>query len=149
MRLNRFAIPVAGLVLLGSALSARATLPPPTPEQAQAQAVKKAAADAQAAKDKAALLASMDGVSDRWRANARAKGLKINPPTPMASPGAAVTAPADQNSPTGQPDGKLTAAGAAAPKTSEKNGTAAPSKDVKPAPSPPASTFKTVKDTVK
>lgn len=145
MRLNRFAIRVAGLMLMSGALSAHATLPPPTPEEAQAQAVKKAAADAQAAKDKDALLASMDGVSNRWRANAKAKGLKINPPTPLPAPTAAVKAPADQNAPTGQPDGKLTAAGAAAPKTSEKAGTAAPSKDVKPAPSPPASTVKTVK----
>jgi len=145
MRLNRFAIRVAGLVLMSGALSAHATLPPPTPEEAQAQAVKKAAADAQAAKDKDALLASMDALSTRWRANARAKGLKVNPPTAMASASVAVKAPAAQNSPTGQPDGKLTAAGAAAPKTSEKAGTAAPSKDVKPAPSPPAASVKTVK----
>lgn len=134
------------LLLLGGAFTlASAALPPPTPEQAQAQAAKKAAADAQAAKDKESLLASMDALSTRWRGAAKAKGLTVHPPTPIAAPVVAVTMAAKETGPAGQPDGKLTAAGAAAPKTSEKEGTAAPSKDVKPAPSPPAATVKTVK----
>ncbi|MDB5959762.1 MAG: hypothetical protein JWP59_1056 [Massilia sp.] len=136
---------LGALLLSGACAFAGATLPPPTPAEAQAQAAKKAAADAQAAKDKESLLASMDTLSERWRGNAKAKGLTIHPPTPIAAPVVAVTMPAKETGPAGQPDGKLTAAGAAAPKTSEKAGTAAPSKDVKPAPSPPAAAVKTVK----
>lgn len=124
---------------------ALAALPPPTPVEAQSQATKKAAADAQAAKDKAALLASMDALTTRWRDAAKAKGLTVHPPTPIAAPVAAVAMPAKESGPAGQPEGKLTAAGAAGPKTSEKAGTAVPSRDVKPAPSPPAAAVKTVK----
>ncbi len=133
------------LAFSGIATMALAALPPPTPAEAQAQAVKKAAADAQAAKDKESLLASMDSLTARWRGAAKAKGLTVHPPTPIAAPVVALSMPAKESGPAGQPDGKLTAAGAAGPKTSEKEGTAVPSKDVKPAPSPPAATVKTVK----
>jgi hypothetical protein len=122
---------------------AGATLPPPTPAEAQAQAARKAAADAQAEKDQQLLLARMDAVSAKWRAAAGAKGLKVYPPTPLASPAAAATAPANQSAPSGQPGGKLTATAAAAPVTSEKSNTAAPSADIKRSPSPPASSVKT------
>lgn len=132
-----------GVLMLALAGSAFATLPPPTPAEAEAQAAKKAAADAQAAKSKEALLAKMDALTASWRAKAPGKGLKVNAPTPLPAPVAALTAPANQSAPSGQPDGKLTATGAAAPLTSEKSGTAVASKDVKPAPSPPASTVKT------
>ncbi|WP_426113272.1 hypothetical protein [Massilia sp. PWRC2] len=133
------------LTLASACALASAALAPPTPAAAQAQAAKKAAADAQAAKDKEALLASMDTLSARWRTSAKAKGLTVNPPTPIAAPVVAVTMAAKESGPAGQPDGKLTAAGAAAPKTSEKQGTAVASRDIKAAPSPAASTVKTVK----
>lgn len=133
------------LTLAASCALASAALAPPTPAAAQAQAAKKAAADAQAAKDKEALLATMDTLATRWRAGAKAKGLTVNPPTPVVAPVVAVTMAAKEAGPAGQPDGKLTAAGAAAPKTSEKQGTAVASDDVKAAPSPAASTVKTVK----
>ncbi|MDL2357196.1 MAG: hypothetical protein QFF03_18225 [Pseudomonadota bacterium] len=122
---------------------AGATLPPPTAAEAQAQAAKKAVADAQAEKDKQALLAKFDALTAVWRGKAAEKGWKLNPPTPLPAPAAAVTAPAAQSAPSGQPDGKLTAVGAQAPVTSEKSATAAPSADVKPAPSPPAATVQT------
>lgn len=122
---------------------ASATLPPPTPAEAQAQAAKKAAADAQAEKDKLVLLAKIDAITAAWRGNAGAKGWKLNAPTPLPAPVAALTAPANQSAPSGQPEGKLTAVGAAAPITSEKSATAAPSVDIKPAPSPAAATVKT------
>jgi hypothetical protein len=122
---------------------ASATLLPPTAAEAQAQAAKKAVADAQAEKDKQLLLAKIDAITASWRGKAGAKGWKLNPPTPLPAPAAALTAPANQSAPSGQPDGKLTAVGAAAPMTSEKSATAAPSADIKPAPSPAASTVKT------
>ncbi len=131
------------LVLAAWTGMAAASLPPPTPAQAQAQAAKKAAADAQAEKDKQLLLAKMDAVAAAWRAKAGAKGWKLNGPTALAAPAAAVTAAATLAGSNGQPNGKLGAAAAQAPVTSEKSGTAAPSADVKPAPSPPASTVKT------
>ena len=111
----------AAIAILAAGVTslALATLPPPTPAEAQAQATKKAAADAQAAKDKESLLASMDSLSTRWRGAAKAKGLTVHPPTPIAAPTVAVTMPAKESGPAGQPNGKLTAAGAAAPKTSE------------------------------
>lgn len=62
-----------------------ATLPAPTPAQQQAAAVKKAAADAQAAKAKEQLAASMDALSTRWRSQAGSKGWKINPPVAIAA----------------------------------------------------------------
>jgi len=79
----------APLALLLSALLSQgvwAALPKPqlTPEQAQAAAIKKAEADAKAAKEKEQLASSMDAVSARWRTQAPAKGWKINPPTAIA-----------------------------------------------------------------
>lgn len=139
---NKLLIALA-LVCAAWSGAAGAKLPPPTAAEAQAQAAKKAAADAQAEKDKQALLARMDALTAAWRGKAGEKGWKLNAPTPLPAPVAALTAPATQSAPSGQPDGKLTATGAAAPMTSEKSGTAAPSKDVKPAPSPAASTVKT------
>jgi hypothetical protein len=131
------------LLLAASSGAALATLPPPSPAQVEQQKAKKAIADAQAEKDKQALLAKMDELTANWRGKAGAKGWPVNPPTPLPAPVAALTAPALQSAPSGQPDGKLTATGAQAPMTSEKAGTAAPSADTKTAPSPPASTVKT------
>jgi colicin import membrane protein len=131
------------VLLAGLAGLASAALPPPTPAQVEAQAAKKAAADAQAEKDKLALVASMDALSSAWRGKAGAKGWAVHPPTALPAPIAAVTAPATQSAPSGQPGGVLTATGAKAPSTSEKFNTAAPSADVKPAPSPAAATVKT------
>jgi hypothetical protein len=131
------------LALAAWAGVADAVLPPPTPAQVAAQKAKKAIADAQAEKDKQLLLASMDKLSAAWRGKAGEKGWKLNAPTALPAPAAAVTAPATQSAPSGQPGGKMTATGAQAPMTSEKSGTAAPSADVKPAPSPAPSTVKT------
>jgi len=118
------------LALVLSAATAHAALPPPTPAQQEAAAAKKAAADAQAAKDKASLAASMDAITARWRARASAQGLKTHAPVAIA----AAAAPVQAAAPAGQPEGKLTPAGAAAPIKSEKLGTAPPSTDVKTAP---------------
>lgn len=77
--------------------AAQAALPPPTPAEAAAQAAKKAAADAQAAKDKQALLATMDMLAARWRSRAAANGWPLHAPTPVvaaAAPPATVPAPA-------------------------------------------------------
>jgi hypothetical protein len=131
------------LVLAATSGAALAALPPPTPAQVEQQKAKKAIADAQAEKDKQALLAKMDQLTASWRGKAGAKGWTVNAPTPLAAQAQAVTAPALQSAPSGQPNGQLTATGAQAPITSEKAGTAAPSTDVKTAPSPPASTVKT------
>lgn len=122
---------------------ASATLPPPTAAEAQAQAAKKAVADAQAEKDKQALLAKMDALTAAWRGKAGEKGWTLNAPTALPAPAVALVAPATQSAPSGQPDGKLTATGAQAPMTSEKAGSAVPSADVKPAPSPAATTVTT------
>jgi len=121
-----------------SAATAHAALPPPTPAQQEAAAAKKAAADAQAAKDKASLAASMDAITARWRSRAGAQGWKTHAPVAIAAaapaaPGA-TGAPAQAAAPAGQPEGKLTPAGAAAPIRSEKLGTAPPSTDVKAGP---------------
>lgn len=131
------------LVMAASAGAALAVLPPPTPAQVEQQKAKKANADAKAEQDKQALLAKMDDLSSRWRGKAGANGWTVNPPTLVVAPAAAVTAPATQSAPSGQPTGRLTTVGAQAPMTSEKAGTAVPSADVKNAPSPPASTVKT------
>lgn len=142
-------MPVLALVL-ASALAgtqAVAALPAPTPAQQQAAAAKKAQADAQAAKDKALLSASMDAVSARWRSRAAAQGWRTHPPVAIAAAApAAINAPAEGRAPAGQPDGKLTPAGAAAPMRSEKHGTAPPSTDVKAGPTKaePAGTAPTV-----
>jgi hypothetical protein len=117
---------IAALALAMCAATAHAGLPPPTPAQQEAAAAKKAAADAQAAKDKASLAASMDALSARWRGRAAQQGWKTHAPIAIAA-----AAPAAAAVPAGQPDGKLTPAGAAAPIKSEKLGTAPPSADVK------------------
>ena len=84
-----------------------------------------------------ALAASMDAVAARWRMRAAQEGWPVYPPTPVA-PLATIEAEARTGSaPSGQPQGRLTPEGAAAPKTSEKHGTAAPSPDAKPATKPP------------
>jgi colicin import membrane protein len=134
---------IVALVLALSAATVHAALPPPTPAQQEAAAAKKAAADAQAAKDKASLAASMDAISARWRSRASAQGWKTHAPVAIAA--AAPAAPAAA-APAGQPDGKLTPAGAAAPIKSEKLGTAPPSTDVKAGPTKaePAGTPPTV-----
>jgi colicin import membrane protein len=137
------ALALVSMMLAGWTGAASAKLPPPTAAETEAKAAKKAAADAQAEKDKQALIAKMDTLAVAWRAEAGKEGWKAYPPTPLPAPTAAVTAPGAQSAPSGQPDGKLTPAGAQAPMKSEKSNTAAPSADVKPAPSPPASTVKT------
>jgi len=87
MRLHVKRMPLAALLLSAMLCAhASAALPKPqlSPEQAQAAAAKKAEADAKAAKEKEQLAASMDAISTRWRAQAPAKGWKINPPTAIA-----------------------------------------------------------------
>lgn len=138
---------IAALALALAAATAHAALPAPTPAQQQAAAAKKAQADAQAAKDKQELAASMDALTSRWRARAAQQGWKTHPPIAIAAAApAAISAPAQGAAPAGQPDGKLTAAGAAAPIKSEKLGTAPPSADVKAGPTKaePAGTPPTV-----
>ncbi|MBW8896608.1 MAG: hypothetical protein JF619_00470, partial [Massilia sp.] len=103
----------------------------------EAAAAKKAAADAQAAKDKVLLDASVDAITARWRARAGAQGWKTHAPVAIAAAPAAPAAagaPTQAAAPAGQPEGKLTPAGAAAPIRSEKLGTAPPSTDVKAGP---------------
>ena len=133
---------LAALALVCAAATAHAALPAPTPAQQQAAAAKKAAADAQAAKDKQELGASMETIAARWRARAGAQGWKTHAPIAIA----AASSPTQAAAPAGQPDGKLTAAGAAAPIKSEKLGTAPPSTDVKAGPTKaePAGTPPTV-----
>lgn len=133
---------LAALALVCATATAHAALPAPTPAQQQAAAAKKAAADAQAAKDKQELGASMDAIAARWRARAGAQGWKTHAPVAIA----AASSPTQAAAPAGQPDGKLTAAGAAAPIKSEKLGTAPPSADVKAGPTKaePAGTPPTV-----
>lgn len=123
MRTSIMTAAALSAALLGALLgaTAQAALPAPTPAQQQAAATKKAAADAQAAKDKESLAASMDAVSARWRANAAAQGKKVNPPVAIAAAGSA-TPP------------KTSPAALAAMMPSEKHGTAPPSKDVKAGP---------------
>jgi hypothetical protein len=102
-RLCQFALIVAGA---GSSL-AWAGLPAPTAAQQQAAAAKKAAADADAAKAKEQLSASMDALSTRWRSRAASQGWKTNVPVAAAAapgtPGAG--APAPGPSATGAPVG--------------------------------------------
>jgi hypothetical protein len=132
----------AVLALVCAAATAHAALPSPTPAQQEAAAAKKAAADAQAAKDKQELAATMDAIVARWRTRAGAQGWKTHAPVAIA----AAASPTQAAAPAGQPDGKLTAAGAAAPIKSEKLGTAPPSTDVKAGPTKaePAGTPPTV-----
>lgn len=132
----------SALLLLAIPLLALGKLPAPTPAQAQVAAEKKAQAQAQADKDKQALLASMDALASRWRSRAATEGWTVNAPVVVSAPVAALVQPNTQSSPSGQPDGVMGAVAKAAPMTSEKSGTAAPSADVKKAPSPPASQTK-------
>jgi len=133
---------LVALALLCAAATAHAALPAPTPAQQEAAAAKKAAADAQAAKDKQELGATVDAIVARWRARAGAQGWKTHAPVAIA----VAASPTQAAAPAGQPDGKLTAAGAAAPIKSEKLGTAPPSTDVKAGPTKaePAGTPPTV-----
>lgn len=125
----------AALLLVIPAL-ALAKLPPPTPAQAQAAAEKKAQSQLTAEKEKQALAAAMDAIAARWRGRAVTEGWKVNPPVAVAAPMPALMQPNTQTSASGQPGGVMGPAAKAAPMTSEKSGTAAPSADVKKAPSP-------------
>jgi len=123
--------------LLAAALAAgpaQAALPKPTTAQQEAAAAKKAQADAQAAKDKQSLSASMDAVASHWRSRAAQQGWKTHPPVAIAAAAPGLAAPITGAGPAGQPAGQLTPAGAAAPIRSEKLGTAPPSEDVKKGP---------------
>jgi hypothetical protein len=139
------ALLIAGLLVASIAWAA---LPPLTPAQQQAAAEKKAKADAQAAKDKESLAASMDAVTARWRTRASQEGWKTHPavaiaaaaPAPAAA--GASAAPVTTAGPASAPAGSLgagatTAAGQASANPgvkSEKLGTAPPSEDVKKGP---------------
>ena len=70
-----------------------AALPAPTQAAQQAAATKKAAADAEAAKQKELLAASMESLSARWRKNAGAKGWTTHPPVAVAAAPAVSGAP--------------------------------------------------------
>jgi hypothetical protein len=94
IRLLTRAQAMASLVSLVTASLAWAALPAPTPAAQQAAAVKKAAADAEAAKQKELLAASMESLSARWRSNAGAKGWTTHPPVAIAAaPAAGAPAP--------------------------------------------------------
>lgn len=95
MRIRLIANALLAAAWIG-AVPAWAALPKPalTPAQQEAAAAKKTAADAQAAKAKEQLAASMDALSARWRAQAGAKGWKTHPPVAIAAaPAAGVPAP--------------------------------------------------------
>lgn len=85
---------LAGLVASGSAAWAALPKPALTQAQQEAAAAKKAEADAKAARDKELLAASIDSVSARWRAQAPAKGWRINPPVAIVAAPAAPAAAA-------------------------------------------------------
>jgi hypothetical protein len=136
----------AALLIVGLLVAslAWASLPAPTPAQQQAAAAKKAAADAQAAKDKVSLAASMDAATARYRTRAAQEGWKTHPavaiaaaaPAAPAAGGAPVTAAGSATPPPAgsQGAGNTTAAGQAGVNPavkSEKLGTAPPSEDVK------------------
>jgi hypothetical protein len=146
---------ICGTILLAAGLAgfaAHAALPALTPAQQQAAADKKAKDAAQAVKDKQSLSDSMDAIAAHYRVRAKAEGWTTHPAVAIAAaaPAAAgpggITTAATNEGPAGQPNGKLTQAGANAPKTSEKFGTAAPSADVKAhlTPTLPAGTPPTV-----
>jgi colicin import membrane protein len=86
----------------------------------------------EADREQRALLATMEAVALRWRTRAAAQGQPVHAATPADMP-----ATPTQAAPSGQPEGRLTAAGASLPIASEKRGTAAPSPDVKQAVKPP------------
>lgn len=102
-RTFRSAIILAGMLACSTAALAALPKPVLTPAQQEAAAVKKAEADAKAAKDKAALTTTMDTLSTRWRSQAPSKGWRVNPPVaivaaapaavPGTAPGAAPGAP--------------------------------------------------------
>jgi hypothetical protein len=138
------ALLIAGLLVASVAWAA---LPPLTPAQQQAAAEKKAKADAQAAKDKESLAASMDAVTTRWRTRASQEGWKTHPAVAIAAAAPAAAgagaAPVTTAGPASPPPpgslgaGATTAAGQAAVNPaikSEKLGTAPPSEDVKKGP---------------
>jgi hypothetical protein len=85
---------LVSLLSLGMASVACAALPAPTPAAQQAAAVKKATADAEAAKQKQLLAESMESLSTRWRSNAGAKGWTTHPPVAIAAAPAAGAAAA-------------------------------------------------------
>lgn len=85
IRLLTRAQATAALVSLATASLTFAALPAPTPAAQQASAVKKAAADAEAAKQKQLLAESMESLSTRWRSNAGAKGWTTHPPVAIAA----------------------------------------------------------------
>jgi hypothetical protein len=127
------ALLIAGLLVASLAWAA---LPPPTPAQQQAAAEKKAKADAQAAKDKESLAASMDAVTARYRTRAGQEGWKTHPAVAIAAAPAPGGAPVTAAGPASQPAAGTVGAGAtpsgAPPKIqSEKLGTAPPSEDIK------------------
>jgi hypothetical protein len=152
------------LVTAAATGTAWAALPPQTPAQQQAAAAKKAQADAQAAKDKEALAASMDAVAARWRSRAAQQGWKSHAPVAIAAAPAvpatpaAAAAAAPAGAPSGTPPVSRAAeaannlalgatpghgaaprspealAAAKVPVKSEKLGTAPASRDVKAAP---------------
>lgn len=147
-----------GFMLCGFAGAALAVLPPPTAAQVQAQAAKKAIADAQAESDKQHLLAKMDALSGAWRIKAGEQGWTLNAPTALAAPAAvALSAPASMTggsglsngkaeskaeSMTGSKSGAATANPGTAPATIDKPASAAPRADLKVAPSPPPASVK-------
>lgn len=154
-RRNVMGMPALVAAMLALAAPAWAALPPPSPAQAQAAAAKKAQADAKAAKEKAALEASMERIGTHWRQRAAREGWTIKPPPPVTGPtgiaasdptppGAGVPAPAPAGAAPGT-SGAAPATGAAplsahalhaanVPVKSEKLGTARPSEDVKQGP---------------
>jgi hypothetical protein len=110
-----------------AAAAATKTAPAATPDPAAA----KAKAEAQAALEKQKLAESMDKVSAYWRKQAAANRWETHPPVPVAA-AQGFDASAAQSSASGQPGGRQGAAAAQAPISSEKAGTAQPSKDAKP-----------------
>jgi hypothetical protein len=147
----RAVLAAAAAVTAAAAGTAWAALPPPTPAQQQAAAAKKTQADAQTAKDKESLAASMDALAARWRARAAQQGWKSHPPVaiaaaaPAPAPGTVAatgaTAPPGNNPILGSAPGGGAAPGspealaaAKVPVKSEKHGTAPASQDVKAGP---------------
>ena len=82
-------------ILAFAVMTGQAALPAPTAQQVAESAAKKAAADAQAKLDQHALLAAMDAIAGRWRANARTQGWTVYEPVEVLAPIEALKAPAD------------------------------------------------------
>ena len=93
---HRIARMAAGVCIAAYCAAGFAVLPPLSEAQKQAAADKKVVADADAARSKEVILATMDALTARWRANAASKGLPVLPPVPIAAPVAALTAPTTQ-----------------------------------------------------